>query len=98
MNQDMHFDLVVLGILIAFIVYSLMTRAIDRSLLTLPIIFMCLGMRCLSNCAVPRHRMCCMKASGCWPKSRWCWCCFHMRRMCSLRNSSKAGGCHSGCW
>ncbi|MGJ8570856.1 MAG: cation:proton antiporter [Hoeflea sp.] len=43
MNQDMHFDLVVLGILIAFVVYSLMTRAIDRSLLTLPIIFMCLG-------------------------------------------------------
>ncbi|MBU2486374.1 MAG: cation:proton antiporter [Alphaproteobacteria bacterium] len=43
MNQDMHFDLVVLGILSAFIVYSLVTRLIDRSLLTLPIIFMCLG-------------------------------------------------------
>ena len=43
MNQDMHFDLVVLGILCAFIAYSLVTRAIDRSLLTLPIIFMCLG-------------------------------------------------------
>ena len=43
MNQDMHFDLVVLAILVAFIVYSLVTRAIDRSLLTLPIIFMCFG-------------------------------------------------------
>lgn len=43
MHQDMQFDLVVLGILIAFILYSLLTRAIDRSLLTLPIIFMCLG-------------------------------------------------------
>ena len=43
MNQDMHFDLVVLAILVAFIVYSLVTRAVDRSLLTLPIIFMCLG-------------------------------------------------------
>lgn len=43
MNQDMHFDLVVLGILVAFILYSLVTRLIDRSLLTLPIVFMCLG-------------------------------------------------------
>ncbi|MCZ4288578.1 cation:proton antiporter [Hoeflea alexandrii] len=43
MNQDMHFDLVVLAILVAFIVYSLVTRAIDRSLLTLPITFMCFG-------------------------------------------------------
>lgn len=43
MNQDMHFDLVVLAILVSFIVYSLVTRAIDRSLLTLPIIFMCFG-------------------------------------------------------
>lgn len=43
MNQDMHFDLVVLAILVAFIVYSLVTRAVDRSLLTLPIIFVCLG-------------------------------------------------------
>lgn len=43
MNQDMHFDLVVLAILVAFIVYSLVTRAVDRSLLTLPIIFMCFG-------------------------------------------------------
>ncbi|WP_417415555.1 cation:proton antiporter [Hoeflea sp.] len=43
MNQDMHFDLVVLAILLAFIAYSLLTRAVERSLLTLPIIFMCLG-------------------------------------------------------
>jgi NhaP-type Na+/H+ or K+/H+ antiporter len=39
----MHFDLVVLAILVAFILYSVVTRFIDRSLLTLPIIFMCLG-------------------------------------------------------
>ena len=43
MNQDMHFDLVILGIFGAFILYSLLTRVVDRSLLTLPIIFMCLG-------------------------------------------------------
>ena len=43
MNQSMNFDLVILGILIAFILYSLITRLMDRSLLTLPIIFMCLG-------------------------------------------------------
>ena len=38
-----HFDLVVLGILVAYILYSLFTRAIERTLLTLPIVFMCLG-------------------------------------------------------
>ena len=43
MNQDIHFDLVILGILVAFIAYALVTRLIDRSLLTLPIIFMGLG-------------------------------------------------------
>ena len=43
MSQNMHFDLVILSILVAFILYSLVTRAIDRSVLTLPIIFMCLG-------------------------------------------------------
>ena len=43
MSQTMHFDLVVLAILAAFILYSLFTRAIEKSLLTLPIIFMCLG-------------------------------------------------------
>lgn len=40
---NMHFDLVILGILAAFILYSLFTRAVDKTLLTLPIIFMCLG-------------------------------------------------------
>ena len=43
MNQNMHFDLVILGVLVAFIVYALLTRLVDRSLLTLPIIFMCVG-------------------------------------------------------
>jgi NhaP-type Na+/H+ or K+/H+ antiporter len=41
--MGVDFDWVILGILGAFIVYSLLSRAIDRSLLTLPIIFMCLG-------------------------------------------------------
>lgn len=43
MTQNMQFDLVMLAILGAFIVYALATRWIDRSVLTLPIIFMCLG-------------------------------------------------------
>lgn len=41
--MGVDFDWVILGILVAFIVYSLVTCAIDRSPLTLPIIFMCLG-------------------------------------------------------
>lgn len=43
MTQTIHFDLVMLAILGAFILYSLVTRYIDRSVLTLPILFMCLG-------------------------------------------------------
>ncbi|MCY0095294.1 cation:proton antiporter [Hoeflea ulvae] len=43
MSQGLHLDLVVLAILAAFIAYSLFSRAINRSILTLPIIFMCLG-------------------------------------------------------
>jgi NhaP-type Na+/H+ or K+/H+ antiporter len=41
--MGIELDWVVLAILVAFIVYSLLTNAIDRSLITLPIIFMCLG-------------------------------------------------------
>ncbi|AKI00406.1 sodium/proton antiporter, CPA1 family [Hoeflea sp. IMCC20628] len=43
MSQGLHLDLVALAILAAFIAYSLLSRAINRSILTLPIIFMCLG-------------------------------------------------------
>lgn len=43
MSQGLHLDLVALAILAAFIVYSLLSRAINRSILTLPIIFMGLG-------------------------------------------------------
>ncbi len=38
-----HLELVVLGILAAFIVYSLLTKSIGRGVLTLPILFMALG-------------------------------------------------------
>jgi hypothetical protein len=54
-TQNMHFDLVVLAILVAFILYSLVTRFIDRSLLTLPIIFMCLGFALSEPTAQPRR-------------------------------------------
>lgn len=41
--MGVDFDWVILGILAAFIAYSLLTKAVDRSLLTLPIIFMGVG-------------------------------------------------------
>jgi NhaP-type Na+/H+ or K+/H+ antiporter len=43
MNQGLHLELVALGILVVFIAYSLLSRVIDRSILTLPIIFMVVG-------------------------------------------------------
>jgi len=43
MSQGLHLELVALGILSAFIAYSLLSRVIDRSILTLPIIFMIVG-------------------------------------------------------
>jgi hypothetical protein len=68
MNQDMHFDLVVLGILCAFIAYSLVTRAVDRSLLTLPIIFMCLGFVLSEPLRMAAPPEVLDEASGCWRK------------------------------
>ncbi len=43
MGEGIHFDLVALSVLAAFIVYSLLSRVIGRSILTLPIIFMVVG-------------------------------------------------------
>jgi sodium/hydrogen antiporter len=39
----MHFELMVLGILLCFVAYSLLTKAVSRTVLTLPIIFMVVG-------------------------------------------------------
>ncbi|MFT5894279.1 MAG: NhaP-type Na+/H+ or K+/H+ antiporter [Candidatus Azotimanducaceae bacterium] len=42
-HVDLNFEVILLGILTCVIVYSLLTKAISRTVLTLPIIFMVLG-------------------------------------------------------